>query len=81
MVRSGRKSIFSKQSYAILEDSYLRMSEFRHARDKVTRLKASSLSGDELMLRRAKDLGDWLLPAFSTRGGFPQPQYLLGTCV
>ena len=39
---------------------------------------ACSLSGDELMLERAKDLAEWLLPAFSTSSGWPIPFYKLG---
>lgn len=38
-----------------------------------------SLSGDELMLERAEELGNWLLPAFNTVSGLPLPHYELGS--
>lgn len=43
-----------------------------------THLSTRSLSGDALMLERAKELGDWLLPAFNTASGWPVPFYNLG---
>lgn len=42
-------------------------------------ISAFELSGDTLMLRRAEELADWLLPAFATFDGFPLPRYYLGT--
>lgn len=34
--------------------------------------------GDEVMLERAKDLGDWMMGAFGTHSGLPQGRYRLG---
>ncbi|KAI7957048.1 hypothetical protein MJO28_004143 [Puccinia striiformis f. sp. tritici] len=42
-------------------------------------ISAYDLSGDELMLQRAEDLAEWLLPAFGTSSGFPMTQYRLGS--
>ncbi|KAH9811056.1 family 47 glycoside hydrolase [Melampsora americana] len=41
-------------------------------------ISAYELSNDQLMLRRAEDLADWLLPAFGTDQGFPIPHYQMG---
>ncbi|KAA1128600.1 hypothetical protein PGTUg99_010837 [Puccinia graminis f. sp. tritici] len=41
-------------------------------------ISAYDLSGDDLMLQRAEDLADWLLPAFGTSSGFPVTHYQLG---
>ncbi|KAK9899350.1 glycoside hydrolase family 47 protein [Cystobasidium minutum MCA 4210] len=42
-------------------------------------LSAYDLSDDPLMLARAKELGDWLLPAFNTASGWPVAGYPLGS--
>ena len=42
-------------------------------------LSAYELSGDRLMLERAVELGDWLLPAFGTKYGLPINRYVLGS--
>lgn len=42
-------------------------------------ISAYDLSGDELMLHRAVELADWLLPAFGTSTGLPVSPYQLGT--
>ncbi|PLW55823.1 hypothetical protein PCANC_02256 [Puccinia coronata f. sp. avenae] len=42
-------------------------------------ISAYDLSGDNLMLQRAEDLAEWLLPAFGTSSGFPMTHYQLGT--
>jgi mannosyl-oligosaccharide alpha-1,2-mannosidase len=44
----------------------------------LAKMHGCSLSGDRLMLRRAQELGDWLLPAFNTASGWPVPFYNLG---
>ena len=44
-------------------------------------LSAYDLSGDELMLTRAKELGDWLMGAFNTAKGLPMAKYRLGQSV
>ncbi|GAA6031931.1 hypothetical protein JCM8097_003346 [Rhodosporidiobolus ruineniae] len=41
-------------------------------------LSAYELSGDPLMLARATELGDWLLPSFATLHGLPQNRYTPG---
>ncbi|BGP18873.1 hypothetical protein JCM10213v2_006953 [Rhodosporidiobolus nylandii] len=41
-------------------------------------LAAYDLCGDPLMLHRARDLGDWLLPSMSTQLGLVQPTYRMG---
>lgn len=41
-------------------------------------LSAYDLAKDPLMLTRAKELGDWLLPALSTKYGLPINRYTLG---
>ncbi|KAK4046506.1 para-aminobenzoate synthase, (PABA) [Microbotryomycetes sp. JL201] len=41
-------------------------------------ISAYDLSGDPLMLERAIELGDWLLPSMSTRSGLLVPTYRLG---
>ena len=41
-------------------------------------LGAYDLTGDSLMLDRAKELGDWMLGAFGTRSGLPMGRYGLG---
>ncbi|KAM0792930.1 hypothetical protein ACM66B_002689 [Microbotryomycetes sp. NB124-2] len=41
-------------------------------------ISAYDLSGDPLMLKRAVELGDWLLPSMSTRSGLLVPTYRLG---
>lgn len=41
-------------------------------------LAAYDLSGDELMLKRGRELGDWLLGAFGTSSGLPLGRYKLG---
>ncbi|BGP12561.1 hypothetical protein JCM10213v2_000478 [Rhodosporidiobolus nylandii] len=38
-------------------------------------LSAYELSGDPLMLDRATELGDWLLPSFATQYGLPMNRY------
>ncbi|PLW32840.1 hypothetical protein PCASD_13966 [Puccinia coronata f. sp. avenae] len=42
-------------------------------------LSAYDLSGDKLMLLKADELAQWLLPAFNTKTGVPLPTYELGT--
>ncbi|SCV68305.1 BQ2448_426 [Microbotryum intermedium] len=42
-------------------------------------ISAYDLSGDSLMLERAVELGDWLLPALNTRYGVPNNRFFLGT--
>lgn len=42
-------------------------------------MSAYELSGDSLMLKRAEELANWLLPAFATFDGFPILHYQLGT--
>lgn len=42
-------------------------------------LSAYDLSGDNLMLLKADELAQWLLPAFNTKTGVPTPIYELGT--
>ncbi|KAM0793373.1 hypothetical protein ACM66B_000828 [Microbotryomycetes sp. NB124-2] len=42
-------------------------------------LSAYELSGDRLMLDRAVELGDWLLPSLGTKHGLPVNRYLLGS--
>ncbi|OAV93522.1 hypothetical protein, variant [Puccinia triticina 1-1 BBBD Race 1] len=42
-------------------------------------LSAYDLSGDKLMLSKADELAQWLLPAFNTKTGVPVPNYDLGT--
>ncbi|KAM0747845.1 seven-hairpin glycosidase [Meredithblackwellia eburnea MCA 4105] len=42
-------------------------------------LSAYDLSGDPLMLTRAKELGDWILPSLGTQYGFPILRYTMGT--
>ncbi|MBZ6370572.1 MAG: glycoside hydrolase family 47 protein [Microbacterium hominis] len=42
-------------------------------------LSAYELSGDPLMLERATELGDWLLPAFATEYGLPVNRYIIGS--
>ncbi|EGG03425.1 family 47 glycoside hydrolase [Melampsora larici-populina 98AG31] len=42
-------------------------------------IPAYELSNDKLMLKRAEDLADWLLPAFGTDLGFPIPRYKIGS--
>lgn len=42
-------------------------------------LSAYDLSADPLMLARAIELGDWLLPSLSTRSGLLVPTYRLGS--
>ncbi|KAG0146546.1 hypothetical protein CROQUDRAFT_657175 [Cronartium quercuum f. sp. fusiforme G11] len=42
-------------------------------------ISAYELSTDKLMLERAEELADWLLPAFGTKLGYPVPRYGLGT--
>jgi hypothetical protein len=42
-------------------------------------LAAFDLSADPLMLARAVELGDWLLPSLSTRSGLLVPTYKLGS--
>ncbi|OAV87248.1 hypothetical protein PTTG_29514 [Puccinia triticina 1-1 BBBD Race 1] len=42
-------------------------------------LSAYDLSGDKLMLERAEELAEWLLPAFGTSSGVPQTQYEIGS--
>ncbi|KAA1129581.1 hypothetical protein PGTUg99_030524 [Puccinia graminis f. sp. tritici] len=41
-------------------------------------LSAYDLSGDKLMLQRAEDLAEWLLPAFGTSSGVPETHYQMG---
>ncbi|BGO96578.1 hypothetical protein NBRC10513v2_000516 [Rhodotorula toruloides] len=41
-------------------------------------LSAFELSGDPLMLDRATELGNWLLPAFATEFGLPLARYAIG---
>ncbi|GAA5834942.1 hypothetical protein JCM11251_002067 [Rhodosporidiobolus azoricus] len=42
-------------------------------------ISAHELSGgDPLMLDRARELADWLLPSFSTKHGFPMNRYPIG---
>ncbi|GAA6046607.1 hypothetical protein JCM3770_006236 [Rhodotorula araucariae] len=41
-------------------------------------LAAYDLSSDPLMLERAAELGDWLLPALATEHGLPLARYALG---
>ncbi|GAA5861315.1 hypothetical protein JCM3774_000206 [Rhodotorula dairenensis] len=42
-------------------------------------LSAYELSADPLMLERATELGDWLLPAFATEFGLPVNRYIIGS--
>ena len=42
-------------------------------------LSAYELSGDRLMLERAVELGDWLLPSLGTKHGLPINRYVLGS--
>ncbi|EGG01508.1 family 47 glycoside hydrolase [Melampsora larici-populina 98AG31] len=42
-------------------------------------ISAYDLSNDPLMLKRAEDLADWLLPSFGTDLGFPLPHYQIGS--
>jgi len=42
-------------------------------------ISAYDLSGDDLMLQRAEDLAEWILPAFGTSSGFPMSHYQLGS--
>ncbi|KAK4057558.1 hypothetical protein OIO90_001203 [Microbotryomycetes sp. JL221] len=42
-------------------------------------LAAYELSEDRLMLERAIELGDWLLPALGTKHGLPINRYMLGS--
>ncbi|KAA1090925.1 hypothetical protein PGT21_018042 [Puccinia graminis f. sp. tritici] len=42
-------------------------------------LSAYDLSGDKLMLSKADELAQWLLPAFNTKTGVPVANYDLGT--
>lgn len=42
-------------------------------------ISAFELSGDPLMLDRATELGNWLLPAFATQYGLPLARYAIGT--
>ncbi|KNZ56138.1 hypothetical protein VP01_2489g1 [Puccinia sorghi] len=42
-------------------------------------ISAYDLSGDHLMLQRAEDLAEWILPAFGTSSGFPMSHYQLGS--
>ena len=39
---------------------------------------AYDLSGDELMLERGRELGDWMMGAFGTKHGLPMSRYQLG---
>lgn len=41
-------------------------------------LSAYDLSGDDLMLKRAKELGDWIMGSFGTTKGLPLGKYQLG---
>ncbi|GAA5898592.1 hypothetical protein JCM6882_000874 [Rhodosporidiobolus microsporus] len=41
-------------------------------------LSAYELSGDPLMLDRARELGDWLLPSFTTKHGLAMNRYAIG---
>ncbi|GAA5995223.1 glycoside hydrolase family 47 protein [Rhodotorula paludigena] len=41
-------------------------------------ISAYDLSSDPLMLQRATELGDWLLPAFATEHGLPLARYMIG---
>ncbi|OAV93851.1 hypothetical protein PTTG_01658 [Puccinia triticina 1-1 BBBD Race 1] len=42
-------------------------------------LSAYDLSGDKLMLERAEELAEWLLPAFGTSSGVPETHYKIGS--
>ncbi|GAA5981560.1 hypothetical protein JCM10908_004153 [Rhodotorula pacifica] len=42
-------------------------------------LSAYELSADPLMLERATELGNWLLPAFATEHGLPVNRYMIGS--
>ncbi|KAA1111823.1 hypothetical protein PGT21_013079 [Puccinia graminis f. sp. tritici] len=42
-------------------------------------ISAYDLSGDELMLERAEDLAEWLVPAFGTSSGLPASRYQIGS--
>ncbi|GAA5991158.1 hypothetical protein JCM5350_001929 [Sporobolomyces pararoseus] len=42
-------------------------------------ISAYDLSGDPLMLQRAKELGDWLLPSLNTDWGLAVPRYKIGS--
>lgn len=42
-------------------------------------MSAYELSADPLMLERATELGDWLLPAFATEYGLPVNRYIIGS--
>ncbi|KAH8917332.1 glycoside hydrolase family 47 protein [Atractiella rhizophila] len=42
-------------------------------------LSAHDLSSDSLMLERAVELADWILPAFDTYSGLPIPRYRIGS--
>ncbi|KAH9442651.1 hypothetical protein Pst134EA_031697 [Puccinia striiformis f. sp. tritici] len=42
-------------------------------------ISAYDLSGDELMLERAEELAEWLVPAFGTASGFPPSRYQMGS--
>ncbi|KAK4055286.1 hypothetical protein OIV83_000569 [Microbotryomycetes sp. JL201] len=42
-------------------------------------LSAYELSNDRLMLERAVELGDWLLPSLGTKHGLPVNRYMLGS--
>jgi mannosyl-oligosaccharide alpha-1,2-mannosidase len=44
-------------------------------------ISAYDLSGDELMLERAEDLAEWLVPAFGTSSGLPASRYQIGSSV
>ncbi|POW09526.1 hypothetical protein PSTT_06722 [Puccinia striiformis] len=42
-------------------------------------ISAYDLSGDELMLERAEELAEWLVPAFGTSSGLPSSRYQMGS--
>jgi mannosyl-oligosaccharide alpha-1,2-mannosidase len=42
-------------------------------------ISAYDLSGDPLMLQRAIELGDWLLPSLATKHGLAVGRYVLGS--
>ncbi|KNZ51253.1 hypothetical protein VP01_4024g2, partial [Puccinia sorghi] len=41
-------------------------------------ISAYDLSGDQLMLDRAEELAEWLVPAFGTSSGLPKSRYQMG---
>ncbi|OAV93850.1 hypothetical protein PTTG_27181 [Puccinia triticina 1-1 BBBD Race 1] len=42
-------------------------------------ISAYDLSGDDLMLERAEELAEWLVPAFGTSSGLPASRYQIGS--